>query len=59
MASAMLMNYLNGAKVLMKQVFSKHNSLEGKLKHCNFFPALTVCKDKHIFKKIQVTKIKQ
>ncbi|RMX57299.1 hypothetical protein pdam_00012846 [Pocillopora damicornis] len=28
MASAMLMNYLNGAKVLMKQVFSKHNSLE-------------------------------
>ena len=31
MATAVLMNYVNGAKVLLKQVLAKHNSLEGEV----------------------------
>lgn len=31
MATAVLVNYVNGAKVLLKQVLAKHNFLEGKV----------------------------
>lgn len=31
MATPLLVNYFNGARVLLKQVLSRHNSLEGKV----------------------------
>lgn len=31
MATALLVYYFNGARVLLKQVLSRHNSLEGKM----------------------------
>lgn len=31
MATPLLVNYFNGARVLLKQVLSRHNSLEGEV----------------------------